>query len=292
MFLMSKRKLVARRYLIFGVVILAAILVAYQERSGAKDVEKKTEVKKIDLPGLANELLTPNPQPTTTLEEEWQELTDGVARRGISYPYNGSTYQIQVLRIDPKRRSISLQYDQAGKQVSAWSKENPGSIVTNAGFFKENNEPVGLLYIDGERKDSHRINPAMSGLLLIEEHSVKFLNLANTPIPDDQQMQNALQTYPMLIDNARVIVSQNSTKQDRRTAIGADGEGNFYIITAQYPHLSLYDLAKILVESPLSLTEVLNLDGGGSTGIAIQTDEFTQVIDSQTPVPSVLVVGG
>ena len=72
------------KYLIFGIVIVAAILVAYNERTQSKvtEVKEKTaEIKKIDIPGLANELLTPNPQPTSSLTQEWKELGSGIALR-------------------------------------------------------------------------------------------------------------------------------------------------------------------------------------------------------------------
>lgn len=251
--------------------------------------EKKPEVKKIDIPQIASELLTPNPEPTSSVTEEWKELSEGVAVRAISYPYNGSTYQLQVVRMDPEFISASLQYDQVGKQVADWAKDSSSIVVANAGFFKENNAPVGLLYINGQRMDSHRISPANTGLLQIGENGIKFLNLADTPIPEESQLQNALQTYPILIDNGQNVASKNLTSQDRRTAIGGDKSGNMYLITSQYSHLGLYDFAKILQESPLQLTEVLNLDGGGSTGVVVQAGEYKEIIDSQTAVPTVLM---
>ncbi|MEO8581957.1 MAG: phosphodiester glycosidase family protein [Patescibacteria group bacterium] len=227
------------------------------------------------------------PSKSIQLSQDWQTLSSGVEVRSLQYAYNGQSYQIQVIRLDPNQGTLSLQYDQRGKTVSQWAKGTDHLVVSNAGFFKEKNEPVGLLYVNGERLDSHRVKPADSGLLVIHENGIEILNLANAPIP--AELQNAVQTYPVLIDQGKLIANKNMTKQDRRTAIGTDRDRRIYLFTAGYQHLGLYDFAKVISESGLQLTEVLNLDGGGSTGVAVDAGTFQKIIESETAVPTVLV---
>lgn len=282
---MSKKKV--QLIFIVCVVILGALLWFIKKEEQQQVV---TEPKEIDVSKFAAELLTPNPTQSPMLSGDWQSIWQGIAIKGIEYAYNGKRYQLQVVKIDPKTAEFSLQYDKTGKTIQQWAQGQENSIIANAGFFKEENEPVGLLYIDGERIDNHRVAPANSGLLSIHEQFIEILNLATTSIPSESSLQHAVQTYPILIDQGKVVVSNTFVKQARRTAIALDAEKNVYLITANYPHLGLYNFAKVLHDSSLSLTKVLNLDGGGSTGIAIKSDQFQKIIDSESAVPTVIKI--
>ncbi len=227
--------------------------------------------------------LTPSLKPTA----DWTVVDKGIEVRALSYPYGDTQYDIQVVKLDPKQVQLSLEYDPEGKTISSWGKGVDG-LVMNAGFFKEENKPVGLLYINSIRKDNHRIRPAGTGLLVLNVSGISILDLSKTAVPPDDVLENAVQAYPMLISQGQLVAKTSLEMQARRTAIGSDKVGNVYLFTAQYPHLGLYDFAKLIHDSPLSLTEVLNLDGGGSTGIAINTAKYKEVIDSQTLIPTVL----
>lgn len=268
------------------------VLIGFWFIKKSQTIEKKEDPKtpEVNLHQIASDLLTPNPLPTSKLTKEGKELSAGVSIFAVPYEYNGSSYEIQVVKIDPKLSTLSLKYNQEGKTVGQWTQDQSNVIVMNAGFFKENNEPVGLLYIDGQRRDAHRVNPSASGLLLLNQNRVQILNLANSPIPDESALKNALQTFPVLIDKGNIVANENLTKQDRRSAIGVDKEGKVYLITADYPHLGLYDFSKTLHDSSLQFTEVLNLDGGGSTGMAINIGEYKDLIESISAVPTVLEV--
>lgn len=223
------------------------------------------------------------------ISTDWQSIGTGVQIRKIPYQYNGVSYGFQVIKVDPKQFQLRLAYDQKGQTIRSWAKDVEG-IVINSGFFKEGNESVGLLYIDGKRLDDHRIRPAGTGLLVIKPQGIDIMDLKNEAIPDEEELMNAVQTFPVLISNGQVVADTSLTSEDRRTAIGKDVQGNIYLITAEFAHLGLYNFAKAVHDSGLQLTEVLNLDGGGSTGISVQTDTFQQFIDSETLVPTVLIV--
>jgi uncharacterized protein YigE (DUF2233 family) len=230
------------------------------------------------------------PSPAVTPSPDWQEVGVGMELRTLEYTYNSSKYHFQVEKIDPTQTNIHLSYFQEGKTLRSWAEEVNNGLVVNAGFFKENNEPVGLLFTDAIRRDQHRIKPEGTGLLSMHAGEIKILDLSAVDVPEPGNLTDALQSYPMLISNGQIVVGETLTSQDRRTAIGMDTSGNVYIFTAEYPHLGLYEFATILKESPLQLSEVLNLDGGGSTGLVIKTPKHSQVIDSLTTVPTVLIV--
>jgi len=231
------------------------------------------------------ESLFPSPTPNPFFEK-WNRVADGVELQHFPYTFQDTQYYMQVLKIDPKKFDTSLAYDQKSQFISEWQSDS--TIVMNAGFFKEQNAPVGLLYIHGVRQDEHRIIPKGTGLLSIQDGTIAIRDLTSDPLKDEEVFQDALQSFPLLIHDSKVAVGNNSQDQDRRTAVGIDSTGNLYLITSQYPYLTLFEFATQLQKTGLSLTKVLNLDGGGSTGVAVKIGEFDQLIDSQTPVPTVL----
>lgn len=220
----------------------------------------------------------------------WQPVTSGIAIKHVPYQFNDSQYGVQILQIDPTLVGISLAYDQQGKTIAQWSQMSPNAIVSNAGFFKEGNEPVGLLFINGTRKDAHRINQRGTGLLILEAGKVRIRDLGADPVDGSETFMNALQSYPLLIANGQIKVLEQAKNQDRRTAIGVDGDGKVYLATVEYAHLGLFQLAELLKNSDIQFTDVLNLDGGGSTGIAVPFEGIKRAINSQTTVPTVLII--
>jgi uncharacterized protein YigE (DUF2233 family) len=226
----------------------------------------------------------------TPLQTEWVELASGISVRHLPYTYNDQMYPIQVIRIDPSQATFLLKYNAQGKTIRSWAEDSPNTIIVNAGFFKEKNQPVGLLYIKGQRLDAHRIQQNGTGLLKLDQNRVSIQDLGKESLSGSEKFTNALQAYPMLLSAGNVRVLSQSTAQDRRTAIGVDGDGMVYLFVAEYAHLGLFEFANLLKDAPLSLTEVLNLDGGGSTGLVVPFDAYKKTIDSQTAVPTVLVV--
>lgn len=240
--------------------------------------------------------LLPTIQPTQTKlpfqtqkHTEWFEVESGVAVKHFPYTYNNGQYYYQVVRINPAVRNIQLAYNQSGKTIRDWMSEEQG-LVMNAGFFKEGNASVGLLYIKGERLDNHRIRPEGTGLLQLEPNKVVIRDLSKQPLLENELFEQALQSYPMLISEGEVVIPQTAISQERRSAIGIDREGTVYLFSAEYQHLGLNEFAQQISRADLGIQELLNLDGGGSTGIGIRFGEYERVIDSQTVVPTVLII--
>lgn len=277
-----KKKLFIVLFLLALIAVTFLFVYSFFLFSSRKSVLKQESRAIVQVP------LTPLPTQAQLLPD-WQNIALGMQVKSLPYTYVSNTYDIQVIKIDPAYFSLHLDYDVAGKTVSSWAKGSEG-VVLNAGFFKQENKPVGLLYIDGDRVDNHRIKPEGTGLLVIHQNSIDLIDLSSHEVPDEAQLQNALQAYPMLISDSQIAVKESLQTQERRTAIGKDRQGNIYIFSVQYPHLGLYEFAKILHDSSLQLSEVLNLDGGGSTGVAINMPEYKRVIDSQTLIPTVLKV--
>ena len=79
-------------------------------------------------------------------------------------------------------------------------------------------------------------------------------------------------------------------KLARRTFIGTDEAGQVYVGVVWKDDVSLFELMQILQELDVNWYDVINLDGGPSTGIAVETGSFVEILDSAGPVPNVIVI--
>ena len=70
--------------------------------------------------------------------------------------------------------------------------------------------------------------------------------------------------------------------------IGIDRSGNVLIMVAPFLGLSLADLSAYLPKTDLDIDAAINLDGGGSTMIALPGADYFQ--PSLEPVPVILAV--
>ena len=80
------------------------------------------------------------------------------------------------------------------------------------------------------------------------------------------------------------------TASERRTIVAMDKQGNLLFIVSPNDAFSLDEMADLLVSSDLSIETALNLDGGASTGLAINIGKQQQVIDSIATLPIVIAV--
>ncbi|OQY20772.1 MAG: hypothetical protein B6I35_10050, partial [Anaerolineaceae bacterium 4572_32.2] len=62
------------------------------------------------------------------------------------------------------------------------------------------------------------------------------------------------------------------------------------VVVAPRGYLSLHEMSVFLANSGLGIGTALNLDGGGSTGLWLNSGDASVQIDSRTPIPSVIVV--
>ena len=72
--------------------------------------------------------------------------------------------------------------------------------------------------------------------------------------------------------------------------IARDTSGRILLIACDWAAFTLKELATLLKESDLELDAALNLDGGRSTGMFVNTPAKQFTMDSFEPVPLVLIV--
>lgn len=139
----------------------------------------------------------------------------------------------------------------------------------NGGYFAADAEstPLGLLRTGG-RTVTPLANGAftVAGVLYDTGTTIRLERSTRLSTPV-QQMREAVQGGPFLVENGRVVSGLNDTASARRTFVATDGKGRWCIgIT---PSLTLRALAEMLLTESFPdgfrVQTALNLDGGTSS---------------------------
>lgn len=197
-----------------------------------------------------------------------------------------------IRKINPKEFRIYIANNTSDAQfISGWSTQvtSTETYIINGSYFNEDNEPSGFLVVNGKRVGMRMFDQDKSGLIVLDDKMVRIRDLSKQPIKQNEKFTFALQSYPFLIRDGESAITHDSGKKARRSAIGVDGEGAVYFIFSADPHLTLYTFAQQLEETGIAFQQVLNLDGGPSSGLFIREQGQTRLYNSLSIVPNVIV---
>jgi exopolysaccharide biosynthesis protein len=221
----------------------------------------------------------------------WKNIDDSISYRFWEFEVNELKESIEIYRINPEGYKITLDYSiEKPRYVSEWLYLNDGAeVVINGPYFNEDYRPSGYLKINNERIGELIFDQNLSGLVQIKDNKLSIRNLGKEALIEGEAVEFGLQSYPFLITNSSPALMEDTGKTARRSAIGTDAEGDIYLIIADTSHLTLYELMSQLIKTEIPFTEVLNLDGGTSTGIAVSEGNYHEIKDSLVKVPGVIV---
>lgn len=242
--------------------------------------------------GIAVYFFVRRPPPPTSEPQPQQpafstEQSAGPVRFAHEYHAAGATSTLWVLPVGGAGVSAHIIYSTSSRLVSDWVSPQTMALI-NAGYFHEDYSPSGFLVVDGGRIGTRMFAQDKSGLVVIANGQVSVRDLAVAPITPGEQFESALQSYPFLIRAGRAAIARDSGKASRRTAIGLDTTGQVYMIVADAYDITLFQLMNELMTMGIAWADVLNLDGGSSSGVAARGGQERWVINSLVPVPMVL----
>jgi hypothetical protein len=246
-------------------------------------------------PTVTETAAPPGPAPTATAtvaaaRGAWTPLAPGLAIRRESIPnevFDDS--EVLILRIDPARYEFRATYSQLNpRRLSGWEVWTGAPVVSNAGFFETDSTPVGMVIIDGVRYGTSL--SGHGGMLASKDGEISLRSLAQTPYRPGEDFDYAVQGRPMLLDPGGVPVNFDlSAELSRRTAVAVDSEGRIMIVVVNDLAVSLYELRDWMRYHPdIDFYAAFNLDGGGSTSIAINAGDTNLLIDSWWPLPGAM----
>lgn len=206
---------------------------------------------------------------------------------------NGKNYLVTI--IDPDLYQFNI-LENAAPPDSLSIKESMEKIQAtaafNGSFYDKQFHPLGLLISSGKLIFPFTKSQLMNGIFTIDQDQ-------NAKLYSDQEFQEnqsallpkisfAIQAGPILIDrDGKIAIDQSNNIKAGRTAIGLDQDNNIVLIMLRQSLLNqdnsqtLYDFAKTISSSKefsnLGLHSVINLDGGNSSGLAINDRYFPEL---------------
>jgi hypothetical protein len=231
------------------------------------------------------------PTPTqwpTPVNQPWRTVAMGIERRDL--PVHGPHFRFpataRLIRIDPTLVKMHIHYSpEVPITVEEWQRETRATVVVNGGFFDAAKRTEGLL---AGYSETYGISYATGGMFYIQNGQVFLRDLTEEPYRQEEQLQEAMQSYPMLVSEKKAVHPGEDFRYNRRTAIGIDSLGRVVVVVFDEPVVSLHELSLWLAGSDLDLEVALNLDGGSSTGMVVAAGDEETLINSQGPIPIVI----
>lgn len=230
----------------------------------------------------------PTQAPPPTAESDWQSLADGMEWRTL-LPNGDELAQIVVIRIDPGRfRFRAIYREGAPQSLADWRKIEPdASLIINANFFDRDHRVLGTVVSDGIRHGSAYSD--RGGLFVLRDGSPTVTSTLSPQAQIDSSVEQAVQGFPLLMQQGQqAFFGSSNGERNRRTIIAADDSGRILILITPFLGLSLHDLSAYLPTIGLDIVTAVNLDGGGSTMLALPAADY--FLPSFDAVPTILAV--
>lgn len=196
---------------------------------------------------------------------------------------------IVLYRFPPEQVTAGFMQSATPNRVTGWSQLLPeAALVMNGTYFLEDGGPAGRLILQGQETGTAAFDLDKSGVLELAP-DFKIVDTATESYSFGDALE-AAQSYPFLIKSGDLAIKEDSGLLARRSFIGMDAEGLAYVGVVWKDEVSLFQLMQALHEMDVAWTNVLNLDGGPSTGLVAEGEGFSEVFDSAAPVPNVIYV--
>lgn len=223
----------------------------------------------------------------TPAPTDWTSVAPGIEQRLI-IPNGFELSQMVTLRLDPAQVTFRVHYQPGNPLTLAeWKQALPDALAfINANFFTPEHTITGMLVTDSAQYGSSFTD--RGGMFSIQGGMPVIQSLVQQPY-DGRPLEQAVQAFPYLVSGGQPAYTRaNDTRPSRRTVIGLDAQGRVLLLATPGIGPGLYDLSQFLPTAGIDLVEAFNLDGGGSTLMAIVPTGYA--LNSYDPVPAVLAV--
>jgi uncharacterized protein YigE (DUF2233 family) len=245
---------------------------------------------------------TPTPSNTTTATQPtdqgtpqlntWYGGTPGVEVRYEDWKSPGNNEDtVTIVRFDLRRITLSVAYQPTKPlSMSEWMQKEHATAIINGGYFDNQNNATALVVSNGQSFGSSY--NGFGGMLSVDSQGhIALRSLRQHPYdPNNDQLRQATQSSPMLVLNGKATQFNANAASSRRSVIAIDKQGRLLLIVSPSQAFSLGELEDLLVNSDLSINTALNLDGGASTGLYVNTRSQQVAIDAFSNLPIAVIV--
>jgi uncharacterized protein YigE (DUF2233 family) len=222
----------------------------------------------------------------------WVEIGQGVMGRRLIIEQAGDMAAVHLLRLEPSLVSFDVAYQpDAPRFLSAWCGDEGVLAAINGGFFDAQYHSTALVIHDGIA--SGTTYEGQGGMFAVDQWgNISLRYLSEQPYNPHEPLVEAFQSWPMLIKpgGEQVYFSLDDSERARRSVIAFDRSGRVLLLAFPGNDFTLHELANWLAASDLAIDSALNLDGGSSTGLCVNTDMYQARLDAFSPLPLVLQV--
>jgi uncharacterized protein YigE (DUF2233 family) len=182
-----------------------------------------------------------------------------------------------AVEIDPDRYRFTVHYYQQDGfsdplDIRQWQEQTGHDLVFNAGLFRENYAYLGLLYGNGRSLGSKR-HATWLGLFVAEpaegrSRRARVLDLTFDTFDEQQPSYREVAQSLMLLDRTGKVRVRQTGKRAHQTLVAEQGNGHILILKTTEA-VSLYALGECLRDVFPSLRQVMAMDGGSSSDVAV-----------------------
>jgi len=182
-----------------------------------------------------------------------------------------------AVEIDPDRYRFTVHYYQQDGfsdplDIRQWQERTGHDLVFNAGLFRENYAYLGLLYGNGRSLGSKR-HSTWLGLFAAEpaedrSRRARVLDLTFDTFDEQHVPYREVAQSLMLLDRTGKIRVRQTGKRAHQTLVAEQTNGHLLVLKTTEV-ASLYTLGECLRDAFPSLRQVMAMDGGSSSDIAV-----------------------
>lgn len=199
--------------------------------------------------------------------------------------------RIQGVIFDSREYRIAVIDNEGAAESLASAALAAGAIAgVNGGYFHPDFRPVGLEIAGGKQWNGFERAKLLSGAFVATKGRPKLLRAAEFKASSGNT--DALQAGPFLVDGGAATAGLESTRPARRTVLATDGKDKWAILLMS--RVTLAGAAEILsskeIFSDFQVDRALNLDGGSSSALWVDTPEKPFYLRELTPVRNFLAI--
>jgi uncharacterized protein YigE (DUF2233 family) len=183
-----------------------------------------------------------------------------------------------AVEIDPNRYRFTVHYYQQDglsepPDISQWQERTGHDLVFNAGLFRANYAYLGLLYGNGRSLGSKR-HTTWLGLFAAEpatdrsSQRARVLDLTFDTFDEQHVPYREVAQSLMLLDRTGKVRVRQTGKRAHQTLVAEQGDGHLLVLKTTET-VSLYALGECLRDAFPSLRQVMAMDGGSSSDVAV-----------------------
>jgi uncharacterized protein YigE (DUF2233 family) len=222
----------------------------------------------------------------------WYKGKAGVEVRYEDWKSPGNNEDtVTIVRLDLRYVKLSVAYQPAQPLLmSEWMQQEHAPVLVNGGYFDEQNNATALVVSNGQASGSSY--NGFGGMLSVDAQGhIDLRSLRQHPYnANHEQLEQATQSSPMLVENGKATQFNANAGGSSRSIVAMDKQGRLLFIASPGAAFSLGELEDLLVASDLSIDRALNLDGGASTGLYVNSGSQQVAIDSIAKLPIVIIV--